>query len=409
VTRPADGRAGVALLCDAGGAILEVVRDDLGVSDGVRAGLHFADLVDGDSAALAERFLEALRDQAATFGWELAVQVRGGGATRLYFAGSAVDGGFLVIGAGSRSDIAPFLDGLTRITNEQANALRAAAKASSLIAREREERDAELYDEMSRLNNDLATAQRELAKKNAELARLNDQKNRFVGMAAHDLRNPLDVILTYSRFLLADARAELGRDRAEFLEIIASSSEFLLGLVDDLLDVAKIEAGRLDLDLAPVDLGAFVERNVARNRALADRKGIALRLSFDGEPPRLRLDAQKIEQVLNNLLGNAIKYSPPAGAIEIRVAREEDRVAVSVTNRGPGISADEMGTIFAPFATGRARGTAGERSTGLGLTIAKRIVEGHGGTVRVESAPDGETTFTFTLPAPRTGRATDVS
>lgn len=409
MTRAVGPAGGVALLCNLDGAIVEVVRDDLGVSRGVRTGLHFADLVEGGSAVDAESFLDALRAQQASFGWELAVPVHGGDTSRLHFAGSAVDGGMLLIGAVSRSDIAPFLDGLTRINNEQANALRAAAKSASLLTRERGARDTELYDELSRLNNELATAQRELAKTNAELARLNEQKNRFLGMAAHDLRNPLDVILTYSRFLLDEAAPALDGEHVEFLRTVESSSEFLLGLVDDLLDVAKIEAGRLDLDLSPVDLRAFVEHNAARNRTLADRKGLELRLSFDANVPPLRIDIQKIEQVLNNLLGNAIKYSQPGGAIDLGVAREGDMIAVSVANRGAGISPDELEAIFRPFATGRARGTAGERSTGLGLTIAKRIVEGHGGEVRATSTPDGETTFTFTLPAPGQGVATDLS
>ena len=160
------------------------------------------------------------------------------------FAGGAAEGGFLVVGAKSRSGVARFYEELIRINNEQANALRAAMKDVSLQARAQVDRESRHYDELSQLNNDLATTQRELAKSNVELGRLNDQKNQFLGMAAHDLRNPLEVILTYSQFLLEEAAPSLPRDQAMFIETIRSSSEFMLHLVEDLLDLTRIESGR---------------------------------------------------------------------------------------------------------------------------------------------------------------------
>ncbi len=260
------------------------------------------------------------------------------------------------------------------------------------------DRDDRYYDELSQLNNDLANAYRDLAKKSAELSRLNAQKNQFLGMAAHDLRNPLEVILTYSEFLLAEAAPQLDRDQAAFIATIRSSSEFMLHLVEDLLDLAKIESGRLELDLARADLAELAERNVAMNRVLAAKKGTGIELGIDGRPFPMLIDSPKVEQVLNNLIGNAVKFSPPGAAVEVRLCRQDGRVTIAVADHGPGVPPDELGKLFRPFERTRVRSTAGEKSTGLGLAIVKRIVEGHGGEIRVENGPERGATFVVALP-----------
>lgn len=263
--------------------------------------------------------------------------------------------------------------------------------------RARTDYDDRLYDDLSRLNNDLATTQRELAKSNVELDRLNVQKNEFLGIAAHDLRNPLQVILTYSQFLLDEAH-DLDPEHREFVRTIRSSSDFMLRLVDDLLDVARIEAGKLELGLEPVDLGALVERNVALNRVLAESKGTRIELVREGEPGEMVLDGPKIEQVLNNLIGNAVKFSPPGSTVEVRLAAGQDGISISIRDQGEGIKPEDLETLFRPFQKGRNQSTAGEKSTGLGLAIVKRIVEGHRGEIRVESAPGEGTVFHIHLP-----------
>ncbi|HEX6898112.1 MAG TPA: HAMP domain-containing sensor histidine kinase [Thermoanaerobaculia bacterium] len=260
------------------------------------------------------------------------------------------------------------------------------------------ERDSFYFDELSQLNNELVTAQRELAKSNHELARLNDQKNQFLGMAAHDLRNPLDVILTYSDFLLEEAAPLLPAEQVDFISTIRSSSELMLRLVEDLLDIARIEAGKLELDLERIDLAALVERNVSLNQALAVRKGIAVRFHGPGEPLEMVADPVKLEQVLNNLIGNAVKFSPPGSAVDVGVTVAADSVTISVRDRGPGVPADELDRLFRPFERTRVRSTAGEKGTGLGLAIVKRIVEGHRGEIRVESEAGRGSTFYVSLP-----------
>jgi len=249
------------------------------------------------------------------------------------------------------------------------------------------------------LNNELATAQRELARKNAELARLNEQKNQFLGIAAHDLRNPLDVILTYSMFVLNEARDSLDPEHLDFIERIRNSSQFMLDLVNDLLDVSRIEAGKLELDLSEVDLLALIKRNVALNQTLAERKQIRIKLVKDQhEIPRVRVDVSKIEQVLNNLIGNAVKFSPTGSQVEVAIESSEKEILVSIQDEGQGINTDELERLFRPFERGQAQPIQGQKGAGLGLAISKRIIEGHGGKVWAENLLEKGAKFVFSLP-----------
>lgn len=387
--------AGIALVCDEEGTVAEILRDGLGL--GLAPGRPLAGMVDPACADKAGAFLKTLRAQDAAFNWELTVPTADGHVLPLHFAGGATEGGYLVVGARSRSGLTEVYEDLVRINNEQATALRAALKDASLQLRSRAELDDRHFDELSRLNNELATAQRELAKSNVELDRLNVQKNELLGIAAHDLRNPLQVILTYSQFLLDEAQS-LGPEHREFVETIRTSSDFMLHLVDDLLDVARIEAGTLDLDLAPVDPGALVERNVARNRVLAETKGTRIELLREGEARPMILDAAKIEQVLNNLIGNAFKFSHPGTTVRVSVRRLDDTVEFAVTDEGQGIPADELDKVFGEFQRVSTKPTADEHSTGLGLSICKRIVGLHTGRIGVESEQGIGSRFFFTLP-----------
>lgn len=389
---------GFALLCDTEGRLVRVINDGLGVAGRVAQGQSITALAHEDCFDKATEFLSTLRARQAAFDWELTVTLGDGRLAAIHFAGAGVEDGLIIVGAKSRSAVAQTFAELADINNEQTNRLRAALKELSLQPRARADADGDSYDELTRLNNDLATAQRELAKKNVELARLNEQKNQFLGIAAHDLRNPLDVILTYSLFLLHEAKDVLSREQLEFLNAIHSSSEFMLNLVNDLLDTSKIEAGKLELELERVDLAEVVRRNVALNRTLAERKGVGLTLDSDESLPSMRVDVSKVEQVLNNLLGNAVKFSPIGGRVEVRVLKKEPHAVISVRDEGEGLTREEIDKLFRFYEKGRARATGGEKSTGLGLAIVKKIVEGHGGEIRVESEPGEGATFFVSLP-----------
>ncbi|MEO8452111.1 MAG: HAMP domain-containing sensor histidine kinase, partial [Gemmatimonadota bacterium] len=166
-----------------------------------------------------------------------------------------------------------------------------------------------MFEELTRVNNELANVQRELTKRNVELVRLNEQKNRLLGMAAHDLRSPLGIIQSYSEFLEDEAGPVLTAEQLEFVTIIRDTSKFMLRLVDDLLDITAIEAGQLRLDREPANLEALVRHNVQLNHVLGARKRIEVDFASDGAPLIAPVDGGKIEQVLNNLISNAIKFS----------------------------------------------------------------------------------------------------
>ncbi len=245
-------------------------------------------------------------------------------------------------------------------------------------------------------NSELANLARDLQKANAELKKLGDLKNRFLGMAAHDMRNPLGAILSFSQFLQEEDC--FPPEKRQFIDIIESTSRFMLGLIDDLLDVSRIEAGRLCLECTKTDFPVLMKRNLALNRALAAQKDITLEGHFlEPMPTFIYIDPLKIEQVLNNLLSNAIKFSPPGSTVAVDLFMSGDRVTVSVRDQGPGISDQDLARIFEPFGRGTARPTGDERSTGLGLHIVRRIVLGHGGNLWVESTPGQGACFYFTL------------
>lgn len=244
----------------------------------------------------------------------------------------------------------------------------------------------------------------ETVRKNLELEQANALKNQFIGMAAHDLRNPLTVIHASSSFLLDDCGAGLPPEkRASFLRRIKENCGFMVRLIDDLLDLAAVESGRFALVTEPVELVEFTGRVVEQTRAAAEAKRIRLEFSHNGPLPPVSADPHRLQQVLNNLIGNALKFSESGTTVTVGVGRKDGHVAVSVRDRGPGIPPGEMKRLFRPFEKTSVRSTAGERSTGLGLAISRRLVEAHGGSIRAESEPGKGSVFSFTLPVAATG------
>ncbi|MBF0530135.1 MAG: HAMP domain-containing histidine kinase [Deltaproteobacteria bacterium] len=251
---------------------------------------------------------------------------------------------------------------------------------------------------LQEISAELSNVNRELNKRNAELDWLNDQKNRFLGIAAHDLRSPIGHILISSSFLIEEIDQYLNPEQTEFLNIIRDSSKFMLDLIDDLLDLAAIEAGKLNLNPAPVDLVELLRRNVQLNQLLADKRGLSLVLECCETLPPINLDQSKIQQVMNNLLSNAIKYSPSRGHIVVSLFKSDHDVIVSVRDQGPGIPSTEINKLFQPFSKTNMPAPGGEKSTGLGLSIARRIVTGHGGRMWVDSREGQGAAFFFSLP-----------
>jgi signal transduction histidine kinase len=382
---------GVVLICDLQGLIVRVLRNDLNLEKAA-PGQLFLSLVESASRTKAMNFLTELKSSGAILDWEMNIPAVGG-VMALHFAGGLTSESILITAAANGKLAGRLYEDILNINNEQTNLLRAAIKDNMEGSRTASD---PMYDEISRLNNELVAMQRELTGKNVELAKLNELKNQFLGMAAHDLRNPLQGILYYSQFLLEDA-SKLDPGQLEFLTVIHSQSQYMSSLVNDLLDVATIESGKLQLDVQPVDLLKLAQTNLNRNRLVASRKNITLELEADPLPMAL-LDPSKMEQVVDNLTTNAIKYSPPGSCVHIRLKRAGSEITISVQDEGPGIPPAEMDRLFKPFQKTSVKSTGGEKSTGLGLVIVKRIVTGHGGRIWVESQVGRGSTFYVAVP-----------
>lgn len=256
-----------------------------------------------------------------------------------------------------------------------------------------------ILDELTRLNNEMAALQRDLARQKARLERLNDLKDEFLGMAAHDLRTPLTAVVMYATFLEEDAGDRLTPEMRRFLQTIRLSGERMLRLVNHLLDVSVIESGRLQLDLGPTDVGEVARSVVEMHRAIALRKNVDVTLHVGAERPIARADAARLDQVLSNLVNNAVKFSSEETTVAVTVERAGEEVLVSVCDQGVGIPQEDLAQLFVPFALRRSRGTAGEQGTGLGLAICRRIVEAHRGRIWAESTPGKGSAFYVALPA----------
>lgn len=382
------------MLCGPSGLIDRFVRDDLGLPP-APAAHNFKDLLDDSSRAKSQAFFEAMRESGLAFGWELNVVVQDAPVT-LHFVGGLAGDQYLVCGVLSEDKLLGFLEEITEIDSEQACQFRFTAR-QLLAVRTQQLSSYQLYDELSRLNNELVNTQRELHKSNQRLRQINEEKNRAIGIVAHDLRNPISIIQMYSTYLLQVAGGRLDAEEREGLDTMLQTAKSMSQLVNSILDTAAIEAGKLQLRLAAIDASEFLQGIVKRMRPIARESQVDLALdvapnfqqSFQG-------DATKLEQVFCNLIDNAVKYSPSGEVVRVTAAPNGKMLDICVADRGPGIAAEILAGLFRPFTTGpQGRGRAG---TGLGLSIAKNIVTGHGGAIKVDSAPDRGTRFTVSLP-----------
>jgi len=253
-----------------------------------------------------------------------------------------------------------------------------------------------VLDEFTAVNNELVAMQRQLARSNARLRVLSEEKSQLLGMAAHDLRNPLAAIAGYAAFLFEEP--SLPDEARSFVASIRDRSTFMARLVDDLLDVSELESGAVRLRRAAVDGFGFAEEVVAREAVAGSRKDIALHLEQAGVRGVIFADASKLEQVLVNLVGNAIKYSPRGSAVIVRLTGTDEALRLEIIDQGQGIPEREQIALFRPFWKTSVRGTEGEQSTGLGLAIVARLVEAHGGSIVVRSTVGQGTTFDVRLP-----------
>lgn len=396
MTRSTAETKGIALFCDAEGQIRQVLLDDFMLDIPEDNPGLFSSLFDAASRQKALSFLVDVKTNQITFNYQLDLQLRGE-IKSLYFLGVYLKDKLLIVGADNHKEAVEFTNHLQQINNEQANQIRRLMKSSIKQLDEREQESEMLFEEVSRLNNELINLQRDLHKKNAQLEKLNELKNRFLGMAAHDLRNPLNIIISYADFIQMEAEGSLSQEHQEFLETIKNSSWSMLALINDLLDYSRIESGKLELDSEAGDLVVHMRKNVELNRVLAAKKQIHISFSCNVEEQVAEMDWNKLDQVLNNLTTNAVKFSKEGQNVGVELRIDGDQASISIRDQGMGIPENMQEYLFKPFEKGRA-GTKGEKSTGLGMAIVKRIVEGHGGSITFESRVGEGTTFFIQLP-----------
>jgi signal transduction histidine kinase len=229
-----------------------------------------------------------------------------------------------------------------------------------------------------------------------ELRRLSALRADFVSLVSHELRTPMAAVIGSARTLQQRWRELSPEQRESFLELIAGETNRLATLIGDVLDTSRIEAGTFSFRFGDVDLGELVRDSVATAELVTDE--VSVRAEVRDPIPRVRGDAERLRQVLMNLLDNAIKYSPAGDAIEVRAYSEDGHVRIDVSDHGPGVAPDDQRLIFEKF--GRVTSGNTRPGTGLGLFIARSIAEAHGGTLDVHSVPEHGSTFTLELPGP---------
>jgi GAF domain-containing protein len=238
---------------------------------------------------------------------------------------------------------------------------------------------------------------REIEEKSRQLEAASQHKSEFLANMSHELRTPLNAIIGFSEVLSERMFGELNEKQDEYLKDIYASGTHLLSLINDILDLSKIEAGRMELELTDFHLPTALDSALTLVRERAGRRGIALQMNVDSRLGQIQADERKVRQVVLNLLSNAIKFTPEGGRIEVSATPKDGSVEVSVSDTGVGIAPEDQEAVFEEF---RQVGTAAKKveGTGLGLTLCRKFVELHGGRIWVKSQIGVGSTFTFTIP-----------
>jgi len=241
----------------------------------------------------------------------------------------------------------------------------------------------------------------EIQDKSRQLEVANKHKSEFLANMSHELRTPLNAIIGFSEVLLERLFGELNDKQDDYLKDIHSSGRHLLTLINDILDLSKVEAGRMELDLSTFDLSGAIANAMTLVRERAQAHGIALGQQVAPDLGEIVADERKFKQILLNLLSNAVKFTPDGGRIDVSAQADGDSVVVAVHDTGIGIAPEDHAAVFEEFRQVGRNYTNKHEGTGLGLALTRKFVELHGGTIRVDSQPGRGSTFTFTLPAKR--------
>ena len=266
--------------------------------------------------------------------------------------------------------------------------------------------------QMSALNREVSNLQRQIIKEktkvehalkelkltNEKLRELNIEKNKYIGIVAHDLRNPIGNAYGFADILLSEYKEISDEEMEENLNIIKGRCSYALDLMENFLDASKIESGIMDLNFKEYDYCTIIKSCIDQNLLFARRKQQQIHFSCSCENIKALIDKEKIEQVVNNFISNSIKYSKPNTNIWVDIYVEDELLHTRVRDEGQGIAENEIEKVFQAFQTTSTQATAGEKSTGLGLAICKKIIEAHTGKTEVESQLGVGSTFSFTIP-----------
>jgi len=243
----------------------------------------------------------------------------------------------------------------------------------------------------SRLYEQIKTQADELEKANKKICD-------FTAMIAHDLRSPLNQVMGVSELMTESVFGPVTDDQKKWLGKVNETTRQLVNLVNDFLDVSKLEAGRIELTIDEVDLEKLLDASLDNFHFLAGERGVVIRKNINDSVLRIQGDRRRLEQILSNLLSNALKFTPPDGVIEVGAASTDAEAKVWIKDTGVGIASDEIGKLFEKYKQTTSGKTSEHKGTGLGLVICKMIVEAHGGKIWAESEEGKGSTFTFTLP-----------
>jgi len=258
--------------------------------------------------------------------------------------------------------------------------------------------DVENRDELGALAVNVNRMNDELRRLYTQLEETSRHKSEFLASMSHELRTPLNAIIGFSQVLREEMFGPVNDKQAEYLDDIISSGKHLLSLINDVLDLSKVEAGQVELEVGPFSLHEALERGVVMVREQATDEGVQIELSADPEVDFVDGDERRIKQVIFNLLSNAVKFTPVGGEVDVSATRVNGEVTVSVADTGPGIAPGDHERIFEEFQQTES-GLEQREGTGLGLALSKRLVELHGGRIWLESEVGKGSTFVFTLPA----------
>jgi signal transduction histidine kinase len=253
-------------------------------------------------------------------------------------------------------------------------------------------------DELGALAANLNRMNDELRRLYEELETVSRHKSEFLANMSHELRTPLNAIIGFSELLQQQTTGELNEQQLAYMEDVLEAGRHLLSLINNILDLSKVEAGRMELELSDVSLRHVLESGLTMHAEQATRAGVALELTLDPDEITIRGDERKLRQVVFNLLSNAVKLTRVGGRVDVSAQLADGVVEVAVTDTGPGIAPEDQELIFEEFRQAQGAPGIGRDGTGLGLPLSRKLVELHGGRLWVESVQEAGSTFRFRLP-----------